>query len=185
MPPFGHVLDKENILSPTSTKRNKSRAPCFVLFSLRIGFATCLLLILPNMGFSQKPTAEEAARIKKLENSLLAPCCYSEPVARHMSEISFQMRKEIQDKVMAGQSDREILDYYKQLYGEQVLMEPEGTKRIVLYSMPVLISLTGLAMVLLFLRHALRRSLPRGQATTRIKVDNRFTEAIRNGTDEL
>src|ERR1019366_1437933 len=32
-------------------------------------------------------TAEQRARIPKLENSLLAPCCHSEVVARHNSEV--------------------------------------------------------------------------------------------------
>jgi cytochrome c-type biogenesis protein CcmH/NrfF len=40
-------------------------------------------------------TAEQRARIHKLENSLLAPCCHSEVVARHNSEVAVKMQIEI------------------------------------------------------------------------------------------
>jgi cytochrome c-type biogenesis protein CcmH/NrfF len=69
---------------------------------------------------------EQRDRITQLENALLAPCCYSEPVARHNSEIAVKMRAEITTWVSEGKSDREILDTYKKLYGLRVLTEPEG-----------------------------------------------------------
>jgi cytochrome c-type biogenesis protein CcmH len=173
------------ILLRISTRKNNQRQRgFFIAISAKLFLFVLLVLVFSNLAFPQQPTPKQSERIKKLENSLLAPCCYGEPVSRHMSEISFQMRHEIEDKVMAGESDRDILDHYKRLYGEQVLMEPEGTKRIVLYSMPIMISLLGLAIVFLFLRHALRRPLSRQHAATRITVDARFTEAIRNATDE-
>jgi len=102
-----------------------------------------------------------------------------------MSEIAFQMRREITEKVVAGQSDREILDYYKQLYGERVLMEPEGAKRIVLYSIPILITLAGSAFVLFFLNHCLTRTFrPELTGTANVAFNRRIVEAIRNATDE-
>ena len=102
-----------------------------------------------------------------------------------MSEIAFQMRKEITEKVTAGQSDREILDYYKQLYGERVLMEPEGAKRIVLYSIPILIALAGLAFVLIFLNHCLTRTFHTElTGTANVAFNKRIVETIRNATDE-
>ena len=173
------------ILLRISTRKNsKGQRGFFIPISAKLFLFVFLVPVFSNVAFPQQPTPKQSERIKKLENSLLAPCCYGEPVSRHMSEISFQMRHEIEDKVMAGESDRDILDYYKRLYGEQVLVEPEGTKRNVLYSMPIMISLLGLAIVFLFLRHALRRPLSRQHAATRITVDARFTEAIRNATDE-
>jgi len=70
---------------------------------------------------------EQGGRIERLENALLAPCCYSEPVSRHNSEVAAKMRAEITAWVSEGKSDREILDTYKKLYGLRVLAEPEGS----------------------------------------------------------
>ena len=141
-----------------------------------------LLSLLALPVDSRPPSQSDAARIKKLEDSLLSPCCYGEPVSRHMSEISFQIRKEIDEKVRVGLSDREILDYYKQLYGERVLLEPEGAKRTALYSVPILLSLAGLVLVVIFLRHSVNG--PRsGTAAIVRNVDPRISELIRSATD--
>jgi cytochrome c-type biogenesis protein CcmH len=135
---------------------------------------------------AQDRQSAETTRIKKLEESLLSPCCYGEPVSRHMSQVAFEMRKEITERVQAGQSDREILDHYKQLYGEQVLVEPDGQTRVVLYSLPVLISLAGCAVVLFFLKHALSRRLPATHpASPKPNADPKMVEKIRNATDDF
>lgn len=146
-----------------------------------VGTYSCVTAVSP-----QEPQINDMARVKKLEESLLSPCCYGEPVSRHMSEVAFEMRKEIAERVQAGQSDQEILDHYKLLYGEQVLVEPDGRKKVVLYSLPVLISIVGLGIVLLFLHHALRRTSsnlePDGSEK---RIDSKIAEAIRNATDDL
>jgi len=67
---------------------------------------------------------EQKARIERLEQAVLAPCCYSEPVSRHQSEIAVKMRLEIAKWVAAGKSDQEILDAYVQKYGSRVLVDP-------------------------------------------------------------
>lgn len=88
---------------------------CFGLALL----GTCLSITTVS---PQELQPKDMARVKKLEESLLAPCCYGEPVSRHMSEVAFQMREEIVERVQAGQSDQDILEHYKLLYGEQVLV---------------------------------------------------------------
>lgn len=71
-------------------------------------------------------TTDQRDRIHKLESSLIAPCCYSEVVSRHNSEVAVKMRLEIAAWVTEGKSDREIRDAYKQVYGMRVLTEPDG-----------------------------------------------------------
>lgn len=72
------------------------------------------------------PTPDQRERIQKLENSILAPCCYSEVVARHNSDVAVKMQIEIARWVTGGKSDREILDAYQQRYGLRVLRAPAG-----------------------------------------------------------
>ena len=43
-----------------------------------------------------------------------------------MSDIAFDMRREIGEMVLDGKSDREILDHYKALYGLQILVILKG-----------------------------------------------------------
>jgi cytochrome c-type biogenesis protein CcmH len=72
-----------------------------------------------------------------------------------MSDIAAQMRQEITQMVLDGRSDREIRDFYVRQYGQQVLAEPEGRKRLVLYGLPVTITVLGSLFVVAFLRKAL------------------------------
>lgn len=68
--------------------------------------------------------AEQKARVQRIEDSVLAPCCYTEPVSRHQSEIAVKMRIEIAKWVAEGKPDQEILDTYVQRYGAKVLVDP-------------------------------------------------------------
>ncbi len=87
----------------------------------------------------------------------MAPCCWSESVASHRSEIAAAMRAEISRMVSEGKSDREILDYYKAKYGARVLMEPEGELRLWAYTVPVIATLAGLAIVSWIIRRMLHQ----------------------------
>jgi cytochrome c-type biogenesis protein CcmH/NrfF len=96
--------------------------------------------------------SDQQTRIERLENALLAPCCYAEPVSRHRSDVALNMRKEIADWVAQGRSDREILNHYKQVYGARVLIEPEGALRWWAYLIPSLAAGIGLLLTAALLR---------------------------------
>jgi cytochrome c-type biogenesis protein CcmH/NrfF len=67
---------------------------------------------------------EQRARIQRLEKAVLAPCCYTETVGRHQSEIAIKMRVEIANWVEQGRTDQDILDTYAKRYGAKVLVDP-------------------------------------------------------------
>jgi len=98
-------------------------------------------------------------RVLKLEKSLLAPCCWNEPVATHRSEVSLNMRAEIARMVAEGQTDQQILDHYKQQYGARILVEPEGSRWWWMHLIPVVVIVLGVFAMLLFIRR-LRKPVP-------------------------
>ena len=86
------------------------------------------LAVLPFLALAE--TAEQQqARIERLEQAVLAPCCYTQTVAIHQSEIAVKMRLEIARWVAAGKPDGEILDTYARLYGAKVLVDPRTVPR--------------------------------------------------------
>ncbi|MCL5746128.1 MAG: cytochrome c-type biogenesis protein CcmH [Acidobacteria bacterium] len=105
---------------------------------------------------SAQVNSDRQQRILKLENSLLAPCCWAEPVSRHRSDIALQMRAEIANFVSEGRSDREILDFYKQKYTSRILVEPEGEKWWWMHIVPIIVLALGVVGVVLLLRKWLR-----------------------------
>ena len=94
-------------------------------------------------------------RIRSLQEKLIAPCCWTESIVSHRSEIATEMRAEINRMVAEGKSDREILDYYKAKYGPRILMEPEGGLRMWAYAIPVVAGVAGLILVIWLIRRML------------------------------
>jgi len=70
-----------------------------------------VLALLPSLVIAET-AQQQQLRVDHLEHAVLAPCCYTEPVAIHRSEIAVKMRLEIAKSVAAGRSDREIIDTY-------------------------------------------------------------------------
>jgi len=101
-------------------------------------------------------TGDQQRRIEKLESSLLAPCCWQEPVKTHRSDLSLQIQAEISRFVTEGKSDREILDLYKARYGQRVLVEPEGAQWWVMNVVPVVMTVLGVLVVAFVIRRMLR-----------------------------
>ena len=67
----------------------------------------------------------------------MAPCCYTQNIREHMSQEAAQMREEVTQMVLAGRSDREILNYYKAKYGETILVVPDGIAGGLTFGIPV------------------------------------------------
>lgn len=118
------------------------------------GLEVVVLLVVPALLAAAEPSAAQRARIENLEASLLAPCCYGEPVLRHQSEVAVQMRLEIAKWVEEGRTDRQIIDTYIQLYGARVYAPPKKIEWWV-YALPFVAALGGLALAIGWLRRRL------------------------------
>ncbi len=104
--------------------------------------------------------ASDQDRVKALQDKFLSPCCWSESVLHHRSEVAAEMRQEIASLVQAGKSDREILDTFIARHGRRVLREPEGTASWVLNSvLAAVLVLAAFAVVVMIRR--LRSRAPR------------------------
>lgn len=123
-----------------------------------------LSLILAAAVLAAPSLAQNKERARALQEKLIAPCCWSESVAMHRSEIAAEMRAEIARMVQEGRSDREILDFYKAKYGTRILMEPEGQLRLWAYTIPAVAIFAGLALVIWIIRR-MARPQPEGSAS--------------------
>ena len=111
-----------------------------------------LILLFGAAAPGAELTDAQRARAEALERRLMAPCCWSETVAEHRSEIALQMRAEIEQMVAEGKNDREILDHYKAQYGMRILTEPEGGLFWVMNVAPVVVLIFGMAVVVILIR---------------------------------
>ena len=122
---------------------------------------TLFLVLLPLLTVAE--TREQPQnRVARLEHAVLAPCCYTESVAIHQSEIAVKMRLEIANWVAAGKSDQAILDTYVGLYGSKVLVDPRTMPRGWTPFVPWLVLILGVLFVAWLLKQW--RAAPRTAA---------------------
>ncbi|MBI2504502.1 MAG: cytochrome c-type biogenesis protein CcmH [Candidatus Latescibacteria bacterium] len=83
---------------------------------------TGLLLMFLMAGAAAPASLEEQAR--ELERQLIAPCCWRQPVADHLSGEADRMRGEISALLQEGKSQEEVLNFYVAQYGQAILAKP-------------------------------------------------------------
>ncbi len=116
-----------------------------------MGIPLALVLAHPD-GFTSRQTEE----IRKVESRLLAPCCYTQSIAVHGSDIAVQMRSEVAEMVADGKTEEEIVSHYRNIYGERILIVPDGLTGRILFSLPLLTSALGCLVLFVCLRRMLR-----------------------------
>ena len=83
----------------------------------------CLVLALACLT----PTAAHAgSRARALETRLLAPCCYTQTLDVHESELATELRHEIERRLAAGDDPQHVEDTLVQRYGERIRAVPRG-----------------------------------------------------------
>lgn len=115
--------------------------------------STILLFVLMTPASLTNTQADE---IRKVEKSLLAPCCYTQSIAEHGSDIAVQMRSEVTEMVADGKSEEEIVNHYRNIYGDRILIVPDGLTGRILFTLPVAISVLACLVLFASFRRMLR-----------------------------
>ena len=92
-------------------------------------------------------TPVQEAKVDRLEKKLMAPCCYSQTIKDHMSDVAAEMRDEVTEFVVEGKDETEILTYYRKKYGETILAEPDGWSGRILIGIPALVTVLASGLV--------------------------------------
>jgi cytochrome c-type biogenesis protein CcmH len=128
-------------------------------------------------------TAQIDKKAREIEDNLIAPCCWTQPVSEHYSDVAEKIRKEVREMVAAGKSRDEILDHYVAEYGERILATPraKGFNRLV-YILPWLALILG-AWLLIILIRKLRAPVP--ASTPEPLPDPRYASVVEKEMKEL
>ncbi|MBN1568952.1 MAG: cytochrome c-type biogenesis protein CcmH [Acidobacteria bacterium] len=130
---------------------------------------------------AQSTSISEKAR--EIEDLLIAPCCWTQPVSQHYSEEADAIRKEVREMLAAGKSRDEILDYYVSQYGERILAvpRPRGFYALV-FVLPWVALITG-AWLLVILLKKLRA--PAAAPAPSPLPDSRYSSVIEKEMKDL
>lgn len=113
-----------------------------LLAALWVGAATAATIEPPL----NNPKQESLARSLFLE--LRCVVCEGQSIADSDAVLAAQMRAEVRRLVEDGKSDAEVLAYFRERYGDQILMTPPLTTRTyLLWFAPVLLLVGGVYLV--------------------------------------
>jgi cytochrome c-type biogenesis protein CcmH len=112
---------------------------------------------------SQGHAATPLQRARHIEAGLRCPVCQGLSVADSRSSTSLAIASDVHRRVLAGQTDQQIRDYYVTRYGRWILLSPGGGLGAVAWAVPVVALAGAVLAVALALRRWSRR--PSGQPT--------------------
>ena len=93
------------------------------------------------------------AQTTAVASTLRCPVCQGESIQDSPSDLARQMRAVVRDKLRSGETPAEVKAYFASKYGEWILLEPTMTGlNILLYVIPVLLVVGGLALVAVLVR---------------------------------
>jgi cytochrome c-type biogenesis protein CcmH len=113
-----------------------------------------LLLAVPAYAVSDpaellsNPVQEQ--RAEAIGNQLRCLVCQNESIEQSDADLARDLRRIIRQRIVAGDSDREIMDWMVNRYGDFVRLRPPfDAVTFVLWAAPVLALLAGIAAVML------------------------------------
>lgn len=71
-------------------------------------------------------TFEDVEGARALEGHIRAPCCWTQTIDVHGSEVSNELRREIRTRLKAGESAEAIQKDFVDRYGDRILAVPPG-----------------------------------------------------------
>lgn len=103
-----------------------------------------LFLFLASPLYARELSPKETARFNDLGKEIRCVVCESEPVATSSAQIALDMRQVIKDRIIAGDNDKQIRQYFAEHYGEYVLLRPQVNKATyLLWLTPLLLLIIG------------------------------------------
>ena len=132
----------------------------------RIVLTIILVLLIPLVAqaTTDPPLTDPAqeARAVTLGDELRCTVCQSESINASQADMARDLRRMVRDKITAGWSDPQIIDYARTRYGDFILLKPpfQPNTYLLWLSPLVFVSIAGLCVFVLF-----RRSLKRGKRT--------------------
>lgn len=141
-----------------------------------------LLLLLAGPALAVEPSemlADPAleARAREVSRQLRCPVCQSESIEESHAPVAADLRRLVRERIVAGDSDAEVLAYVTDRYGEFVLLRPpaQGANLVLWVAGPVML-LTGIgAAALMF-----RRRRPAAPPALSAEEQARLTELTRD-----
>lgn len=151
------------------------------LLAALAALATPAVALDPNEMFDN-PAREQRAR--DIGRQLRCLVCQNQSIFDSNAGLAHDLRVLVRERMSAGDSDDQVIDFIYTRYGDYVLLEPRKSgKTLVLWLTPIVALLFGLASMAVYLR---RKSVAHGSPVTgQAASTNRLNEADRAAAKKL
>src|SRR5688500_15562914 len=126
----------------------------------RLRFLPLLLLLCVTASFAVAKDAEPVgddpaveARLAKLSQELRCLVCQNETLADSRAGLAEDLRREIRVQIKAGKSDKEIIAFLTERYGQFILYRPQVTPvTYLLWFGPFVVLIAGVALLFCYMK---------------------------------
>jgi cytochrome c-type biogenesis protein CcmH len=148
-------------------KRDEWRVVCTFLFSF--------LFSLFSFSFAQDALPSTLdPQVFEIANELRCPVCIAESVGDSASPIAVRMREEIQEQLDEGKSEREILAFFQERYGDWILLNPpKRGVHLLVWLLPLVVAVVGVGLLMMYLKRWTK------QAQTPVEASQEDLERVR------
>jgi cytochrome c-type biogenesis protein CcmH len=145
-----------------------------------------IILLIPCLAVAEeaRPLADNPqieARLKTLAVELRCLVCQNQTLADSHAPLAEDLRREVREMIAKGMSDREIIDFLVQRYGDFVLYRPPWkASTTLLWLGPFLLLIAGATGLVFALR---RRQKKLADVTLSEEEHNRVAQLLSEGTN--
>ncbi|MER5171968.1 cytochrome c-type biogenesis protein [Thioclava sp. GXIMD2076] len=148
----------------------------FLVLSLILVQSVSALAVQPDEMLSD-PALE--ARARDLSAELRCPVCQGENIDDSNAAVARDLRVLVRERLVAGDTDQQVLDYVEARYGEYVLFSPQATGvNLILYFAAPVIFLLALGGVFVWVRRR-NRAKDAGPEALSVEEKARLDEILR------
>ncbi len=127
-------------------------------FVLILALAGVVLCLGSTASFAKEAQPNEdpqiEARMKNLTEQLRCLVCQNETLADSRADLAEDLRKQVREQIKAGKTDKEIIAYLTQRYGDFVLYNPPiKATTYLLWFGPFVLLILGTIVLFRFLKH--------------------------------
>ncbi len=161
----------------------KQRQPLFLLLALLAVIAAIWSFTI--LTAARNETLDQ--RVHDVASQLKCPVCQGESVADSPSTISQQMRAVIRQQLQSGKSEQEVIQYFVDRYGEQIVWSPPWQGFTLLaWLVPISLLFVGAFLLIAVLRtwRIAPSTLPTGDDAELAHIDAADLERYRSQIEE-
>jgi cytochrome c-type biogenesis protein CcmH len=146
--------------------------------AMLIRLCTCIsLLLISSSSFAAIEVHEfdndvDRQRYQTFIDEMRCPKCTNQNLAGTNSPIAMDLRRELEVMIKDGRSDKEIVDFMVERYGEFILYRPRlSPSTLLLWGTPIFLLVFGVVLLLLIVRKRRRIDVEENQSLSSAEQD--------------